>query len=77
MVFDAAAKSDGKSLNDAVRAGPKLQRELTDVLTRFRTAPIALSGDVSEMFLQVGLSEEDRQYRRFLWRELDSRDSDH
>ena len=77
MVFDAAAKSDGKSFNDAVRAGPKLQRELTDVLTRFRRAPIALSGDISEMFLQVGLSEEDRQYHRFLWRDLDSRDPDH
>ena len=77
MVFDAAAKNEGKSLNDAVRSGPKLQRELTDVLTRFRRAPIALSGDISEMFLQVGLNEKDRQYHRFLWRDLESRDPDH
>ena len=78
MVFDAAAKDNGKCLNDAVRPGPKLQRELTDVLTRFRRAPIALSGDISEMFLQVGLVEEDRRYHRFLWRDFDSRkDPDH
>lgn len=78
MVFDAAARNNGKSLNDAIRSGPKLQRELTDVLTRFRRAPVALSGDISEMFLQVGLHEEDRRYHRFLWRDLDStKDPDH
>ena len=59
IVFDAAAKYGGKSLNDAINPGPKLQRELVNVLTRFRRAPVALSGDISEMFLQVGLRKED------------------
>ena len=67
-VFDAAMKYNGKSLNDATRSGPKLQREIVDVLTRFRRAPVALSSDISEMFLQVGIREEDRKYHRFLWR---------
>ena len=58
IVFDAVAK------HDAVRPRPKLQKELTDVLTRFRRAPVALSGDISEMFLQVGLQEKDRQYQQ-------------
>ena len=57
MVFDAAPKNEGKSFNDGVRSGPKLQRDLTDVLTRFPRAPIALFGDISEMFSQVDLSE--------------------
>ena len=57
IVFDAAAKHDGKSLNDAVLPGPKLQRELVDVLYRFRQAPVALSGDISQMCLEVGLRE--------------------
>ena len=43
IVFDAAAKLEGKSLNDAIHSGPKLQRELVDVLTRFRRARVALS----------------------------------
>ena len=48
-----------------------------DVLTRFRQAPIALSADISEMFLQVGISSKDRPYHRFLWREFDNtRDPD-
>ena len=73
IVFDAAAKHDGKSLNDAVLPGPKLQRELVDVLCRFRRAPVALSADISEMFLQVGLRRQDRAYHRFLWRNLNDK----
>ena len=72
IVFDAAAKVNGTSLNDTVLPGPKLQREVTDVLVRFRRAPVALTADVSEMFLQVGLKPEDRPYHRFLWRNFDT-----
>ena len=72
VVFDAAAKHDGKSLNDAIWPGPKLQRDLVDVLTRFRRAPVALSADISEMLLQVELQEKDRPYHRFLWRDFDT-----
>ena len=70
VVFNAAAKLNGKSLNDAIHPGPKLQREPVDVLTRFRRAPVAFSADVSQMFLQVELSEKVRPYHRFLWRDL-------
>ena len=72
MVFNAAAKHDRKSLNDAIWPGPKLQRDLVDVLTRFRRAPVALSADISEMFLQVELQEKDCPYHRFLWRDFDT-----
>ena len=72
VVFDAAAKHDGKSLNDAIWPGPKLQRDLVHVLTRFRRAPVALSADISEMFLQVELQEKDCLYHRFLWRDFDT-----
>ena len=72
VVFDAAAKHDGKILNDAIWPRPKLQRDLVDVLTRFRRAPVALSADISEVFLQVELQEEDRPYHRFLWRDFDT-----
>ena len=52
--------------------GPKLQREAVNVLTRFCKAPVALMVDISEMFLQIGLREEDRPYHRFLWRDFDA-----
>ena len=72
VVFDAAVKHEGKSLNNAIWPGPKLQRDLVDVLTRFRQAPVALSADISEMFLQVELQDKDRPYHRFLWRNFDT-----
>ena len=72
IVFDAVAKHDGKHLIDAIFSGPKLQRELTDVLTRFRRAPVALSSDISEMFLQVSIRGTDRPFHRFLWRSFDT-----
>ena len=59
IVYDAATKYNGKSLNTAILPVPKLQRELVGVLIRFRQAPFALSGDISEMFLQVGISSSD------------------
>ena len=69
VVFDAAAKTKGKCLNDYISTGPKLQRDLTDVLLRFRRHPNALVADVAEMYLQIELEEDYRQFHRFLWRE--------
>ena len=77
VVFDAAAKHNEKSLNDTIWLGPKLKIELVDVLTRFRRAPVVLSADISEMFLQVELQYKERPFHRFLWRDFDmSRDPD-
>ncbi|PFX19092.1 hypothetical protein AWC38_SpisGene16530 [Stylophora pistillata] len=72
IVFDCSAKTDGVSLNDAICAGPKLQKDLFDVLIRFRRNPIALACDIKEMYLQVEIEERDRPYFRLLWRDLDS-----
>ena len=43
IVFDASAEFNGTSLNQYVHKGPKLQRELVDVLLRFRQAPVAIA----------------------------------
>lgn len=72
IVFDCSAKTDGVSLNDVICAGPKLQKDLFDVLIRFRRNPVALACDIKEMYLQVEIEEEDRPYFRILWRDLDS-----
>ena len=69
IVFDCSAKCNGISLNDVIHAGPKLQRELFDVLIRFRHNPVALVCDIQEMYLQIEIEAEDRPLFRILWRD--------
>lgn len=71
IVFDAAAKFEGVALNDRIYQGPKLQRDLFDVLLRFRRYPIAVVCDIEEMYLRIGIAHADKPYHRFLWRGMD------
>ena len=71
IVFDAAAKSEGSSLNDVVHSGPKLQQDLFDVLLRFRKNQIAIICDIAEMHLHIEFKKEDRKYLRFFWRDIE------
>ena len=72
IVFDRSAKTDGASLNDVIHAGPKLQRDLFDVLIQFRRNPIALACDVKEINLQVQIEKNDRGMFQILLRNFDS-----
>jgi hypothetical protein len=72
IVLDSAAKYAGKSLNDEMLAGPKLQQDLVEILVRFRRGTVALIGDIKEMFPQVMMEESDQNYHRILWRKIGS-----
>ena len=67
VIFDCAAKYKGVSLNDAIISGPDLTNLLLHVLLRFRIHPIAVIGDIEEMFLQVRIPEADRDALKLLW----------
>lgn len=68
LVWDAAATVGGISLNTALLKGPDLLPSLPSVLQRFRRYQVPISGDIREMFHQVQIRQQDRQYQRFLWR---------
>ena len=70
IVFDASASCQSVSLNQIIQQDPTLQRELTDVLLRFRRNPVAVLCDIAEMYLHVEIAPKDRSYFRFLWRDM-------
>ena len=68
IVFDAAAKNrDKQSLNSQIDKGPNRLQDLFGILLRFRQYAIALTADISEMFLQCRLDPNDSRYHRFWW----------
>ena len=71
IVFDGSSQFAGTSLNDTIYQGPKLQRELSDVLLRFRKYQVCVTCDIAEMYLRIGWRDSDRPYHRFLWRDRD------
>lgn len=69
VVFDASAKTTlGTSLNDKLIPGPNLQKDLVDIILRFRTHAYVLSADVAGMYRQIIINKRDRALQRILWR---------
>jgi len=70
VVFDASAKTtSAQALHDILMVGPTIKRELLLSLVRFRLNRFALTADISKMYRQVSLAEEDRNYQLIVWRE--------
>ncbi|XP_065083387.1 uncharacterized protein LOC135705543 [Ochlerotatus camptorhynchus] len=69
LIWDAAAKVEGISLNDQLLKGPDLLTSLLAVLFQFREREVAISADIMEMFLQILIRAVDRSALLFLWRD--------
>lgn len=69
VVFDASARtSSGKSLNDLLYTGPKLQNDITDILLRFRLPKFVFLADICKMYRQILICPEHRSFQHILWR---------
>lgn len=73
LVWDAAAKVGGVSLNDMLLKGPDLLVPLAAVLCGFRQYRVAVCGDLKQMFHQFRIRQEDVHSQRFLYREHPSK----
>ncbi|XP_062533380.1 uncharacterized protein LOC134202389 [Armigeres subalbatus] len=69
LIWDAAAKVNGISFNSKLLKGPDVLSPLPKVLCCFRQFPVAICGDIMEMFHQIKIRIPDRQSQRFLFRD--------
>ena len=68
IVFDSSAKNfDHISLNDMMIVWPKITKDISSLLIKFRTHSIALCGDIRRMYWGFGIDEESQKFFRFLW----------
>ena len=70
VVFNASQKSSaGYSLNDLLWPGPKLQSDITLVITRWRFFRVVIVTDIQKMFRQIRVHPDDLNWQRLVWRE--------
>lgn len=68
VVFDASPQcSNDSSLNDTLFAGPKLQQDIIDFLTRFRLFRHVFTTNIRKMYRQVQVVLDHRTYQHILW----------
>ncbi|XP_062698793.1 uncharacterized protein LOC109420058 [Aedes albopictus] len=72
IVWDAAAKVNGVSLNSVLFKGPDLVSSIVAILWKFREFKIAVAADIVEMFHQVIIKPTDQHSQKFLWRSCDT-----
>lgn len=69
VVLDASCKTSTHiSLNDILHSGPNIQGNLFSIIINFRLFAIALSADIRQMFLSIGVSQHDHRFQRILYR---------
>ncbi|XP_012524163.1 uncharacterized protein LOC105829678 [Monomorium pharaonis] len=68
VVFNGSSSTtSGRSLNDLLHSGAKLQVNIFDVLIWFRQHHFVFSADIEKMFRQIRIHPEDSKYQRIIW----------
>ncbi|GFW18138.1 integrase catalytic domain-containing protein [Trichonephila clavipes] len=73
VVFDASLSlscktTNGTSLNSLLGVGPKLQRDIFEILLNFRIPRIVFTADIEKTYRQILVADEDQKYQQILWR---------
>lgn len=68
VVFNGSNRTNnGRSLNDILYSGAKLQADISEVLLWICTHRILFSTDIEKMFRQIAVHPEDWDLERILW----------
>ncbi|XP_077275939.1 uncharacterized protein LOC143904852 [Temnothorax americanus] len=68
VAFNASSvTSNGTSLNDHLHVGPKLQREITAIIMRWRQYRYVYSADIAKMYRQIRIDSRDVNYQHIVW----------
>lgn len=69
VVYNASAKDNNNlSLNDTLFVGCKLQADIVSILLRFRLHPIVFACDIRQMYRQILVHPDHRDFQRILFR---------
>jgi len=69
VVFDASAKTtNNKSLNDIMWVGPRVQKDIFDIIIKWRKWEFVVSADIEKMYRQIKIDNNDQKYQYILWR---------
>ncbi|XP_022913108.2 uncharacterized protein [Onthophagus taurus] len=69
VVFDASTTTSNQiSLNDTLLIGLKLQKDITNILLNFRCFTVGFICDIRQMYRQILVDPNQRDYQRILWR---------
>uniref|UniRef100_A0A8D8UZ49 Endonuclease n=1 Tax=Cacopsylla melanoneura TaxID=428564 RepID=A0A8D8UZ49_9HEMI len=68
VVFDPNIPGcSGGSLASSMLVGPKLQKEISNLLIHFRLNPVAITCDIQAMYRSILIHPEDRKFQHILW----------
>ena len=68
VVFDGSVNVPPSSLNDQLLPGPKLQKDIRDILLNFRQHRYVFMTDAVKMFRMILVDEADWPYQNIYWR---------
>jgi len=69
VVLDASCRTLSKlSLNDILMVGPTIQNDLFTRLIRFQLMKYAISADITKMYRQISVHNDDRRFQLIFWR---------
>lgn len=69
VVFNGAqVTSSGKSLNSLMEKGPNLQKDIQDLILKWRTYQYVFTADIEKIFRCIWLDEEQQNLQKIIWR---------